>query len=78
MQRCKARSKRTGKRCRNPAVRGYSVCRMHGARGGPKTSEGTLRCKQAPLKHGFYTAESISERNQLKESKTFSIPGDTL
>jgi hypothetical protein len=32
--RCKAKSKRTGKRCRAPAVRGCRVCRMHGARGG--------------------------------------------
>ena len=32
--RCKATSKRTGRPCRAPAVRGWSVCRMHGARGG--------------------------------------------
>ncbi len=32
--RCKAKSKRTGKPCRAPAVRSYRVCRMHGARGG--------------------------------------------
>jgi len=34
--RCTAKSKRTGLPCRNPAVRGWSVCRMHGARGGAK------------------------------------------
>lgn len=28
--RCAAKSKRTGKRCRNPAVRGKRVCRLHG------------------------------------------------
>ena len=28
--RCKAKSKRTGKRCKNPAVRGKKVCRLHG------------------------------------------------
>lgn len=32
--RCTAHSKRTGLPCRNPAVRCWSVCRMHGARGG--------------------------------------------
>jgi hypothetical protein len=32
--RCKAKSKRTGKPCRAPAVRSHRVCRMHGARGG--------------------------------------------
>jgi len=30
--RCTATSKRTGKPCRAPAVRGWQVCRMHGAR----------------------------------------------
>lgn len=29
--RCNAQSKRTGRRCRNPARRGYSVCSHHGA-----------------------------------------------
>ena len=32
--RCTAHSKRTGKPCGSPAVRGWAVCRMHGARGG--------------------------------------------
>ena len=32
--RCAARSKRTGLPCRAPAVRGWCVCRMHGAGGG--------------------------------------------
>ena len=31
---CTATSKRSGKRCKNPAVRGWNVCRMHGAGGG--------------------------------------------
>ena len=34
--RCTARSKRTGLPCCNHPVRGWSVCRMHGARGGTK------------------------------------------
>jgi len=33
-RRCNANSKRTGLPCKAPAVRGYNVCRMHGARGG--------------------------------------------
>jgi hypothetical protein len=32
--RCTAHSKRTGLPCKSPAVKGYNVCRMHGARGG--------------------------------------------
>lgn len=38
--RCTARSKCTGRDCRNPAVRGWAVCRMHGARGGAPESKG--------------------------------------
>lgn len=32
--RCTATSKRSGQPCQAPAVRGYQVCRMHGAGGG--------------------------------------------
>ncbi len=32
--RCAAHSKRTGYPCKSPAVRGWNVCRMHGAGGG--------------------------------------------
>jgi hypothetical protein len=38
--RCHARSKRSGRPCRCPAVRGWTVCRMHGARGGAKPGPG--------------------------------------
>lgn len=31
-KRCKATSKRTGERCKNPAVTGYDVCRLHGGK----------------------------------------------
>lgn len=34
MPRCRAKSNRTGKPCRAPAMRGYRVCRMHDAPGG--------------------------------------------
>jgi len=35
--RCTAKSKRSGERCKAPAVRGWKVCRFHGARvGAPK------------------------------------------
>jgi len=50
--RCKAKSKRTGKCCRAPAVRGCRLCRMHGASGGAPTGKltgiiGTARTKEA-------------------------------
>jgi hypothetical protein len=41
--RCKAKSKRTGKRCRAPAVRGCRVCRMHGARVGAPTGKEAIQ-----------------------------------
>ena len=57
--RCRARSKRTGKPCLSPAVRGCSVCRMHGASGGaPKGNRNAL-------KHGLYSAEAIETRRMI-------------
>jgi hypothetical protein len=55
--RCKATSKRTGKKCRAPAVRGCRVCRvcrMHGARGGAPTSK-----QNGNYRHGAGTKETI-------------------
>lgn len=56
VSRCRARSKRTGKSCRSPAVRGCSVCRMHGAGGGAP------RGNRNAYKHGLYTAKAIETR----------------
>lgn len=67
MQRCKAKSKRSGNRCKNYAIKNWGVCRMHGARGGPKTREGRLSCKNASFKHGFYTQEAIFIRQEIGE-----------
>lgn len=59
---CTATAKSTGERCQNPAVRGWDVCRMHGA-GSPKneTTGG------ASVKHGRYSTkrrESLQEKIQ--------------
>ena len=74
MQRCKARSKRSGEQCKNYAIKGYEVCRMHGAHGGPKTRLGLLACKKAPYKHGLYSYEALQElrecRRLIRRSKT--------
>src|SRR5437763_4530560 len=57
---CRARSKRSGKPYQAPAVRGWAVCRMHGAGGGaPKGNKNAL-------KHGLYTAEAIAERRAIR------------
>ena len=53
--RCKAKSKRTGKPCRAPAVRGYRVCRMHGAGGGAPTGK-----QNGNYRHGASTKEAIN------------------
>ncbi len=60
--RCHATSKRTAKRCTAPAVRGWTVCRFHGARGGgPK---GKLN---GMYKHGLDTKEATQERRALSD-----------
>ncbi len=64
MQRCRAKSKRSGAQCKNFAIKGWGVCRMHGARGGPKTRQGLFACKKGPYKHGLYSYEALQE---LKE-----------
>ena len=51
--RCSARSKRSGELCKAPAVKGWNVCRMHGARGGAPTGE-----QNGNYRHGVRTAES--------------------
>jgi hypothetical protein len=52
--RCKATSKRTGRPCRSPAVRGWKVCRMHGARGGAPEGK-----RNGNYRHGTRSKEPI-------------------
>ena len=60
--RCTATSKRTGKPCQAPAVRGWTVCRFHGARGGGPKGE-----RNGMYRHGLYTREAVEERRLLRE-----------
>lgn len=58
--RCTAHSKRTGEPCRAPAVNGWRVCRMHGARGGaPKGAA------HGQFRHGNFTCEAIKGRRMV-------------
>jgi len=59
--RCSATSKRTGERCKAPAVRGWTVCRFHGAGGGaPKgQANGNYRT-------GLHTKEAVEERRLIR------------
>ena len=55
--RCAARSKRTGLPCRAPAVRGWRVCRMHGAGGGAP-----LGRAHGAWRHGGRSGEAMALR----------------
>lgn len=60
--RCHAMSKRAGQRCKAPAKRGWSVCRLHGAGGG----HGAGKANPA-YKHGGRTRESAAMRKAIAE-----------
>ena len=60
--RCSATSKRTGRPCGAPAVRGWNVCRFHGARGGAPTGE-----RNGMYRHGNYTKTALRERRCVLE-----------
>ena len=60
--RCTATSKRTHQTCKAPAVRGWSVCRFHGAGGGAPKGE-----RNGAYRHGLYTQEAVAERRRLNE-----------
>lgn len=76
---CKAKSKRSGERCRNPAVVGFEVCRMHGAnkpkRGvppgrapgsaKPAGSGGPAWRNENARKHGIYSGRLTPEEKEL-------------
>ncbi|WP_298855750.1 hypothetical protein [uncultured Ruegeria sp.] len=60
--RCTATSKRSGLPCKNPAVKGWSVCRMHGVGGG----HGSGKANPA-YKHGMRTREAQEMRKAVTE-----------
>ncbi len=59
--RCTAMSKRTRQACQAPAVRGWTVCRFHGARGGAPKGKAN-----GAYRHGLCTAEVAEERRQTR------------
>jgi len=62
LPRCQATAKSTGERCKNPAMKGKRVCRIHGGK-----SPGAPKGNKNALKHGFYTAEWIARRRATRE-----------
>jgi hypothetical protein len=60
--RCHATSKRTGKPCQAPSVRGQRVCRSHGARGGAPMGP-----TNGAWRHGLHSNEAVAERQRLND-----------
>jgi hypothetical protein len=60
--RCHAKSKRTGLPCRSPAVKGYLVCRMHGARGGAPEGK-----ENGNFRHGGRTKDATDASRHVNK-----------
>ena len=58
--RCSAKSKRSQKGCLAPAVRGRSVCRMHGGKAGAPFGE-----RNGSFKTGLHTNELVEIRREV-------------
>ncbi len=63
VQRCTAKTKSSGKRCTNPAVKGYTVCRFHGAN--PKNHGGGKPGNLNALKHGAYVKKLLTDEEKV-------------
>lgn len=69
--RCHATSKRTGQQCQAPAVKGWKVCRHHGAGGGAPQGE-----RNGNYRHGQFTKEA--KRQRLAVSLLLSAARETV
>ena len=70
---CNAQSKRTKLRCRSPAIKGMTKCRIHGGRStGSRTPEGKARQIAANTKHGNETG-AIREERSAKMAELYEI-----
>src|SRR5688572_26675649 len=61
--RCTARCKHSKAPCRNAAVKGRSVCRMHGGKAGAPRGE-----RNGAYRHGRHTTEARAKRQELRRS----------
>jgi hypothetical protein len=68
--RCTARSKRSGQRCRAPAVGGWRVCRMHGAHVGAPEGE-----RNGNYRHGARTKEATELRKLIRRLGSLGCSG---
>ena len=60
--RCTATSKRTGERCKGPAVNGWTVCRFHGAGGGGRAGKAN-----PAYKHGMRSKAWTEMRKEVND-----------
>ena len=66
--RCSATSKRSGMKCRAPAMRGRSTCYVHGGKStGPRSKTGLERSRFSRWKHGRYSQEEVQRRRLMKK-----------
>jgi uncharacterized protein YjcR len=70
--RCHAKSKRSGLQCQVPAVRGASVCRMHGA------GSGAPRGNRNALRHGEFTTESMALKREREIAALIRMSRSTM
>ena len=69
LHRCQAKSKRSGKRCKRWAIKGKTVCSMHGGKStGARTIEGQMRSQRGNWKHGLY---SVYGKQELQEAREY-------
>ena len=70
-KRCKCRSKRSGQRCRNPAMQN-GCCAMHGGKStGPRTAEGRAKIARVHTFHGRTTKqERLDTSNKQGEMRS--------
>ena len=72
---CQAKSKQSGKRCRNFSVRDRHVCHIHGGKTPRQNSsvrsvEGKQRQKMGSWKHGLRSKEAKEEARQVRQMIT--------
>ncbi|NGX37076.1 MAG: hypothetical protein K1000chlam2_00226 [Chlamydiae bacterium] len=68
---CGAKAKRTGKFCRQPAMKN-GKCRMHGGKStGARTQKGLDAIRAANFKHGIYSKENHKARIRVKNIYSF-------
>ena len=66
-KRCIAKAKRSGERCKNPAVKGYSVCRVHGANS--KNRGGAPKGSLNALVHGCFVDRFLKPGEEVMFNK---------